>query len=1227
MQQAPGTTPPPRSWRVDLHCHSFFSDGTLAPEQLAEELAAAGVGHAALTDHNTTEGLERFREALERRGVRTVSGLELDARASCGPVHLLAYGFDEHDPGLRRALRGLRHPHWSRLGFLRGSGKSPDAPPVEALAPGRGLLAARDAIRLVKQAGGRVFLAHPLSAASGSRLEELVVELKGLGLDGIEAHYKPYDRETRAILVELATRERLLACGGSDYHGPASALGGAVPGIDLSAEDWRPLARALGFDGDGGAGRGSGAGPPRQLRNFLLQIGLPALLAGLLFVLTIFLVLLPAMEHQLLERKREMIRELTRTAASILQEYSDEAEAGLIGPDEARAEAAARVGRLRYGEEGKDYFWITDTLPRMVMHPWLPELDGQDLRGFRDPAGARVFVAFVEAVRRQDSGYVGYYWQWKDDPERIAPKLSYIQAFRPWGWVIGTGIYTEDVSAEVARVKDRLILLCLGISAVVALLLLQVARQSYRIEVRRARAEAGLRESSEKYRALVGAATEGTLLVLDGACAFANEPLERMLGYGPDELAGRPVLGLLADQSTADRAARARLEKLLAGEEEVERFEARLLRREGRAVETLLSPTPIQVAGRDGLILVARDLGRSRRLAEALERSRVHYRKLTRAIRMGVFRSRWQDGRAPLLEANPAMRELLGLAPEADPAGLDWLARIVDEELRRQVERSLESEESVEIEGLALRRGDGSRVEVRLFAVLVREEDGPLCDGVIEDITARSRDEAEREALIAQLQTSLFYLQEPLGPAVEPAPSLDVADAIAEAARRLGSTGTGALVVLAGGEPAGIVTDRDFRQRVTAAGLDPQRPLREIMSAPLATIPEQALVYEAILAMQERRIGHLAVVDAAGRLKGLVRDRNLIHFRHYSSVILAHSLRQAGSAIELREVVGRLPRLVLALLDSGARVRAINRIVSRVADETSARLLALAHGELGPAPCAYAFVAMGSEGRGEQTLLTDQDNGLIYEDPPAGREQAWADWFLAFGQRVSAGLEQAGYRACRGGVMASNPRWNRSLGGWTQQFSGWIREADAQQLLDCNIAFDLRCVGGEATLAHELRRRVFEAIEAHPPFLLHLARNALLGKPPLGMRGQILVQAGADGGRGLDLKEALLPLVNIGRLYALRHRLDETHSLERFGRLHELGRLSQESWDELLPDYEAAMRLRLDRQARALLGGREPTNRIAPGEWTALEEAMLKRLFALSGDLRKKVSFDFLGMA
>jgi PAS domain S-box-containing protein len=959
----------------------------------------------------------------------------------------------------------------------------------------------------------------------------------------------------------------------------------------------------------------------------VLRVVLPAVLTGVVFILALFLILIPFLERQLLEGKKETAQELTRVAVSILDEHFSEEQAGSLSREEAQAEAAAQIGLLRYGDDGKDYFWITDMTPTMVVHPYLPELDGQDLSDYEDLRGKRMFVAFVDAVREQESGFVDYYWQWKDDAERVVPKISYVEAFRPWQWVVGTGIYVEDVQQEIARVERRLLQTSVVIAGLIALLLFYGTRQSLKIEKRRAVAEQELRESNEKYLTLVEAATEGILMALEGKCAYSNDPLLEMLGYTHEELAGIEVARLFVTETAEDRAAFAALEDVGEGEAPTAPFEARLRGRDGRAVEVLLAATPITLAGRSGFILIARSLGGQKAMEAALEETRRRFSVMADTISLGVFRSTW--GRKPaLVDANPAMRSILGLPPGADLIGVDWLERIIDADERGALIARLNKDRSVEDYHLGLRREDGTRADVSLFAMLIEGEGGrPLhCDGLLEDITERRKGEKEREALIAQLQTSLFFLQEPITHAVTPAVTVDRNQSISRAAALMTKKRAGAVFVTdSDGAVMGIATDHDFRERVVANGLDNESPVRAIMTAPVASIPAEALVYEALLRTQESQVDHLAVLDEAGTLTGVVRLLDLVDYQQSSSVIITDSIRRAASIDDIVEAHERLPGLVRAVVDSGAQVRYVNRIITSVSDATVRRLVAMALEQLGPAPVRYAFLALGSEGREEQTLLTDQDNALLYEDPPPEKAKETAQYFLALGELVCDWLHEVGYAFCDGGVMAKNPRWNLALSVWREQFADWIHNADPQALLELNMLFDFRCVEGEQELARELRTWVFDQMESYPLFFVHFAKNALLYKPQLGFTGSIQVTSSGDGPKALSLKEALLPVTNFSRLYALKHRVDSTNTLDRLAELHERGVLRHETFEQVAPDYEALMRLRLGRQAVALQEGRAPSNLISPQEWTSAEEARLKHLFSVTADLRKKMGYDFLG--
>jgi methyl-accepting chemotaxis protein len=195
------------------------------------------------------------------------------------------------------------------------------------------------------------------------------------------------------------------------------------------------------------------------------------------FVALIFLWILPTMKISLYKEKQTQLQTLVQTVSAQIAEYYAREQRGEFSREEAQSRAAARIKNLRYGQESKDYFWINDFTPKMIMHPYRPDLDGTDLSNYKDPLGKALFVEFVKACREKNEGFVEYMWQWKDDKNKIVPKISYVKAFTPWGWIVGTGFYINDVSEQISGLRNKLILVVVPlILALLALLYLPMKR-------------------------------------------------------------------------------------------------------------------------------------------------------------------------------------------------------------------------------------------------------------------------------------------------------------------------------------------------------------------------------------------------------------------------------------------------------------------------------------------------------------------------------------------------------------------------------------------------------------------------------------------------------------------------------------------------------------------------------------------------------------------------------
>jgi len=951
-----------------------------------------------------------------------------------------------------------------------------------------------------------------------------------------------------------------------------------------------------------------------------MRIFLPTLFAIALFLSVIWGVILPSFEQSLLDRKQEMIHELTSSAWSILASYEQDERNGLLSREQAQTMAATRIEALRYGPEGKDYFWIQDMQPRMIMHPYRPDLIGQDLSNFTDLRGVAIFVEFAELVKREGEGYIEYVWQWKDDPSRLEPKESFVKGFEPWGWVIGTGIYTDDVNEEIARIEQRFINTSLMISGVVVLLLLFVLQQSLHIEIERQEILDDLKESTERYYTLIEATTEGTLLIMDERCRYANPTFLSMTGYNARQLEFLDLTDLLP-HDMENKAIWKRFERMSSDEpvsEEV--FEGFLKRADGTHLECVLVLNPIVYAGQRGFILLARDITQSS--AISTNQGVIH---AAQGAPVGIFRAR-AVRRAVFLELNYSARQLLTHITHDQPALADLF---LETEAFEEFQQMLQSGGKVENFVIHSAGKDLTTRTLSISAQLVQDQINQLTyvDGVIEDITKAHKQEAGRETLIRKLQASLLFLHEPVSSLGRDALICDMGMSIEQLARHMtGRKVTAALVSSGDSTIIGIVTDHDLRERVLAEKYQLHLPIHSIMSAPLTKIPEQALIYEALLKMEEHGVRHLAVEDRNGRIVSVIDNKSLVQFQRYGPIVINREIARAASIDEVAQCTERTPALVKTFIESSTRPRHVTNLLASICDAVTIRLVELAIKEMGPPPAAFAFISMGSQGRQELTLTTDQDNGIIYQKPLDNDAKHVQDYFLQLGKKVSDGLNQAGYLYCRGGVMASNPRWCRSLTDWISGFREWIHKSEPQEIIDFNIFFDLRTVYGDEDLSRELKQVIFATVAEDPAFLHHLAKNAVSFKPPIRLPGNIYLGGGSTEHAGeINLKDAMAPLVGYARLYALRYQIQQTHTLERIETLGDLNLIPPASRDEMIAAYDLLMQLRLQTQLEAIQLGKSPHNNVHPGKIGYIQQETLKQAFAQISAVQKKIGYDFLG--
>ncbi|NNF98427.1 MAG: cyclic nucleotide-binding domain-containing protein [Desulfobacteraceae bacterium] len=427
------------------------------------------------------------------------------------------------------------------------------------------------------------------------------------------------------------------------------------------------------------------------------------------------------------------------------------------------------------------------------------------------------------------------------------------------------------------------------------------------------------------------------------------------------------------------------------------------------------------------------------------------------------------------------------------------------------------------------------------------------------------------------------------------------------------------------GEFSGLVTDNDLRQKVVAGGHGVQQPISDIMSAPLHTIPMDAMVSEAMLEMMDTKVKHLAVTDTLGKVTGVITNSDVLSAQEQSPFFIIREIASASNIDEIINTHARLPRFIQNLINNGAKARIITKLITRISDALLDKLIQFALEKIGPAPVDFTFIILGSEGRKEQTLKTDQDNAIIFGDVDDADSTDVQAYFLKLGELVCGWLDRAGYPYCKGGIMAQNPKWCQPLSKWKSYFHSWIRVSTPQELLESAIFFDFRWAFGNVDLVDDLRLYLFNTLEGWTRFFRDMAENALGFKPPIGFFRNFVVESKGEHRDMFDIKKAMTPIVDFARIYALRHNIAETNTQERLYRLNLEKILRDEVYTELNQAYNHLMQQRLLCQINTIKKGDPPTNHINPKKISRIEQTVFRTIFKRIEEIQTKLKLDFTG--
>ena len=445
---------------------------------------------------------------------------------------------------------------------------------------------------------------------------------------------------------------------------------------------------------------------------------------------------------------------------------------------------------------------------------------------------------------------------------------------------------------------------------------------------------------------------------------------------------------------------------------------------------------------------------------------------------------------------------------------------------------------------------------------------------------------------------------------------------IREALASMQREGIGSMLVAEDGRLRGIFTLKDLLGRVALgrAGLDD--PIDTVMTPDPVSMPKDAFAYEAALTMSERGIHHLVVMDG-DRIAGLVSEKDLFALQRTGLRSVGARMNEATTVEALARIGNDAREMARDLLVQGVEGAHLVRILASLNDRLSRRVIQLELAAAGLPIDELCWIAMGSEGRDERTLASDQDNGIVFADA-AGDPEAMRARLQPVAQGINRSLAAVGFPLCRGNIMAGNPKWCLSEGEWRERFGAWIAEPDASGVLGAVIFFDFRPLYGNAALASRLRQWLTAQASDNARFLRTLAENALTNRPPLGIVRDFATGADRDHPDAIDLKvNGTTLFVDAARVLSLAGGIGATNTAERLREAAQAGRIAASDADGWTTAMNFLLATRLRHQHAQIARGEPPDNFVNPERLGPLDRRLLKEALRSARGLQQRLQVEY----